>query len=201
MKKRLLISSVLMSAVLACALGTGTYAWYEATLKSSVSATQSTAEISTSSQTHDVGGAGQIRLTFTGGNASIELTNGSGQTKYRDQKGNDYVKSVSVANQVGTYTIDAEWCEAGAADNGELHASLAGKTVTFEISTSAPIVLLKSATDVTDANRDEDQKLSVTVTVTNNGGLTVTGDTSVYYAVRADETKVETSVTGVITAK
>ena len=31
MKKRLLISSVLMSAVLACALGTGTYAWYSAT--------------------------------------------------------------------------------------------------------------------------------------------------------------------------
>ena len=30
MKKRLLISSVLMSAVLACALGTGTYAWYRA---------------------------------------------------------------------------------------------------------------------------------------------------------------------------
>lgn len=30
MKKRLLISSVLMSAVLACALGTGTYAWYQA---------------------------------------------------------------------------------------------------------------------------------------------------------------------------
>ncbi len=30
MKKRLLISSVLMSAVLACALGTGTYAWYSA---------------------------------------------------------------------------------------------------------------------------------------------------------------------------
>lgn len=38
MKKRLLISSVLMSAVLACALGTGTYAWYKADSSTNITA-------------------------------------------------------------------------------------------------------------------------------------------------------------------
>lgn len=50
MKKRLLISSVLMSAVLACALGTGTYAWYTAASGGYGVGTNSVGTISTTEQ-------------------------------------------------------------------------------------------------------------------------------------------------------
>ena len=64
MKKRLLISSVLMSAVLACALGTGTYAWYSATTTGGLNAATSSATVTTTSQGHTVGSDASVKLVF-----------------------------------------------------------------------------------------------------------------------------------------
>ena len=200
MKKRLLITSALMTAVLGASLATGTYAWYEATSNAEVSSTASSSTFNTSSQGHEIGGAGEIRLTFTGGNANIELTNGDGVTKYMDENDNYYVKEVAVSTQVGTYTISAEWCEANAATNTDMHKALAGQSVYFLVSTNAPIVILNSNTDVKDSNKDADQKLYVKVTVKTDGTLQVEGDTTLHYAVRANETEIETSVSGTITS-
>ena len=60
MKKRLLITSTLMAAVLACALGTGTYAWYEATKGSTTLATAGTASV----QTQDASALANQNLSF-----------------------------------------------------------------------------------------------------------------------------------------
>lgn len=87
MKKRLLISSVLMSAVLACALGTGTYAWYEATTKGEASVTSSSADISTKANNYSVDGV-TFALTLTNSGAP-DLVDSNGDTYFWTTEAHD----------------------------------------------------------------------------------------------------------------
>ena len=164
MKKRLLISSALMTAVLACALGTGTYAWYEASRAGdtlSKATGVGSAQISTSSQSLSVGATDtKVTLSFTAAsvNATLELTNDAGVTYYVDTNGNQHEKTTG--NKVGSFTISAGW-DGGSAPSADVVDALEGKSVTFTLGATGTIRLLGS----NDAADKLEQGETLTVTV------------------------------------
>ena len=201
MKKRLLISSVLMSAVLACALGTGTYAWYQTNVSGTLGATSSQGEVSTSSQTHSFGGDASVQIKFDAGanNSKVELTDENGATQYVDANGNLYTLPTNEGTRYGTYTISAIWVGEPSA---ETKAALQGQSVTFVISGSEHVHLLTTANA---ADRDDDNEIEVTVTV-GAGGTSLTVDSvaskDIYYSVSptTKSAKEPANVTGTISA-
>jgi hypothetical protein len=64
MKKRLFLSSAIMTGVLAVALSTGTYAWYTVTSNGAVETVQASANLTTAVDTYNAG-AGTMTLTPT----------------------------------------------------------------------------------------------------------------------------------------
>ena len=80
MKKRILISSVLMSAVLACALGTGTYAWYVAGAGAMQTAT-ATATVTTAKD--NTVSVGNLKFVLSLDNDTTpDLVDNTGKTYY-----------------------------------------------------------------------------------------------------------------------
>lgn len=78
MKKRLLITSTLMAAVLACALGTGTYAWYSVTAGGSLNATADGTVEASINGTYD---AGEVSLDMSfGAFTAVALSDGEGDS-------------------------------------------------------------------------------------------------------------------------
>lgn len=176
MKKRLLITSALMTAVLGASLATGTYAWYAATTTGGLNAAESNATVTTTSQSHTVGSDASVELVFTAhaGNDKVELTNSDGVTMYIDANGNKYTKTTG--DGTGGYDISAEWVGTVSDDT---KAALETKTVTFVVSADGQVKLL---TEDDASKRDADNEIEITVTVGKNGALTVSQD-KIYYAV------------------
>lgn len=136
MKKRLLISSVLMSAVLACALGTGTYAWYQVSNDSPASATPVSGSVGTIAPsvtidaltfTISLSGSDVTNNSGTYTLASVDLTDSSGGSNYyvndstipsytASKKSGQFNVSIGLslteaddlANYEGTYTFKVE---------------------------------------------------------------------------------------------
>lgn len=198
MKKRLLISSVLMSAVLACALGTGTYAWYEATAGSIGYGTTTAANISTSEGQY-VLGSETVALSFGAVSNPTELSDGNGETYYVDGA-YKYLKMAEtdgvLAAQLGSVPVSAVW----GGSNTDAQKALAGEQITARVTASEQIRLLKDGTSVKDANKVT--YIDIVITVENDGTLSVSKET-VYFAVSPKSTGVqaeEGAVTGTISA-
>ncbi len=79
MKKRLFITSALMTAVMAASLATGTYAWYVTGAGTGVSLVEATSKVNTAANSYSAGA-----VTF---NANISST---GAPKLTDNKGKTY---------------------------------------------------------------------------------------------------------------
>ena len=111
MKKRLLISSVLMSAVLACALGTGTYAWYQAGSAGIASGTHTNAEIGTTDNSVSID-AITFTVTATPVNNEIAYTDVNGKSWYYNgtiaNENKVDVTATSVLNTKVNLTVDAK---------------------------------------------------------------------------------------------
>ena len=118
MKKRLLISSVLMSAVLACALGTGTYAWYQATdAGKTIAAAAKSGNIGTYTKEYSAGGGFTITPVIGSVANDIALTDTEGKTYYyvgsalKEDTAQDLKKSASTS--VGfTISFDGDLTDA-----------------------------------------------------------------------------------------
>ena len=198
MKKRLLISSALMTAVLACALGTGTYAWYQATAGSIGYGTTAAANISTSEGTYTLDGE-TVALKFGTVSNPTELSNGAGETYYVDGAYH-YLKMAEedtvLSAQLGSVEVSAVW---GGTDT-DAQKALASKTVTARVTASEQIRLLNDGTSVKDANKVE--YIDIVITVQSDGTLKVSQE-KVYFAVSpksTDKTPESGAVTGTISA-
>ena len=119
MKKRLLITSELMTAVLGASLATGTYAWYQAA-SGSVGAATNSGTIQTSASDHSINGVElgvsyssipTLALTDTDGNAWVY---DAGETKvtYNGSNAKYTAVTITVGNEdenysaiAGTYTV------------------------------------------------------------------------------------------------
>lgn len=107
MKKRLLISSVLMSAVLACALGTGTYAWYQVSTGGLTEATKTGSvgtQISTTVDASDFSAA-DITVTPAG---NVDLSKEDGSAKYYTKGGVTVDATVGDFAKTANISIDLE---------------------------------------------------------------------------------------------
>lgn len=161
MKKRLLITSALMTAVLGASLATGTYAWYQASGTATTNTVKST-DVSVSKPTIEVGGIYELEvsveevteksaLQLTEYVAAVEADEASGVTAsaakythyYINNKGqkvsyagetgkvNSKVYKISLKTKDGTYTPDE-----GNAVNytaAQAASALAGQNVTISV--------------------------------------------------------------------
>lgn len=105
MKKRLLISSVLMSAVLACALGTGTYAWYSATGEKTVSYSAATPGQIGTVENKYVNGSFAVAAVLGSPSKTVALTDTSGKTHYYVGETLLEDKTVTEAEKYGTISV------------------------------------------------------------------------------------------------
>lgn len=98
MKKRLLITSALMTAVLGASLATGTYAWYSATASLSIDATQKgSVGTATSGSFEDV----SLSAAWTVTTPTIALTDNKGDSYLRSEVSNSLT---SVNPTIPTFT-------------------------------------------------------------------------------------------------
>lgn len=186
MKKRLLISSVLMSAVLACALGTGTYAWYAASgAGGSISADAYTSgTISTTTAEGTVGGY-KLAITVTPGTAILLSDEDDGKAYV--MVGEDVVEAAT-QNVVGTYTVSIDW--AAGSDNVTARKELAGD-YEFTITAAGSAKLLKNSSSALKANVADSHTVVVTVSE-ETGNVTVKSGGTGYYCIRQTSETLET---------
>ena len=187
MKKRLLISSVLMSAVLACALGTGTYAWYAASggAGASVNSTGTTTGTLETASAAGTIGAYELSITVTP-SGSIQLSNDDGVSYV--MVGTQAVQAAT-QNVTGTYTVDVKWADevdgyTGADYNDEAKKELKGD-YTFTITAEGCAKLLD------DEGATEDDIVAshlVRVNISEQGVVTITSGATGRYAIRAKST-------------
>ena len=188
MKKRLLISSVLMSAVLACALGTGTYAWYKAEAGEKTIA-QATASVSTTENEYTAGG---VTLTLSVTNSGTpDLVNEDGKTYYLS--GSNLVDDTAGNVKYGTLTLGVT-CN----DSADDKAAVAGTYNLVLTDDAAEGKILFSTT--TTPYSDGDDELAITVTIAEDGSTVILSHTTVYYSVMAANTA-EEKVTATVTLK
>lgn len=189
MKKRLLITSALMTAVLGASLATGTYAWYQAAA-GSATVSQATADISTSTNEYAVGG---ITLVLSVTNSGTpDLVNEDGETYYFS--GANLVDDTEGNVKYGTLTLGVT-CAASANDR----AAYAGTyNVVLTDDEAAGKILFSTGTTPYSNGTDD---LNLTVTISADGSTVSISETTVYYSVMADEENPEEEVEAVITLK
>ena len=188
MKKRLLISSVLMSAVLACALGTGTYAWYKAEAGEKTIA-QATASVSTTENQYSAGG---VTLTLSVTNSGTpDLVNEDGETYYLS--GANLVDDTDGNVKYGTLTLGVT-----CTDSADDKAAVAGTYDLVLTDDAAAGKILFSTSKTPYANGSDE--LAITVTIAEDGSTVTLSQTTVYYSVMAADTE-EAEVTATVTLK
>ena len=169
MKKRLLISSALMTAVLACALGTGTYAWYSATNQATVSAAKG-ANIATTKPNINVGAVtlGATIAEVTPGSKLHLATIESGAYKhyYLNAGGN------KVAYQLGEGEVASKAYKFTLTVTEEQRELVAGTQVTISVagdegSTSRAKYWISSTALADGALWTDQSKTSVSLTLEN----------------------------------
>ena len=175
MKKRLLISSVLMSAVLACALGTGTYAWYSAGTAAAGLSAESTGHIETK-EDYDVTGA-SFDVEW-GEWTEIALSNNAGKS-YHLEGGVAVEDASAVVEAKNTFTISWD----SNATPGQQAAAVGSYTVT--LTPSANVRLSKSAKGTN--GQETAEAITFTITVAPDGTISG-GEQDFYYAIRATKT-------------
>lgn len=186
MKKRLLITSALMTAVLGASLATGTYAWYKAnTDEATIS--KATASVSTSENTYSVGG---ITLTLSVVNAGTpDLVNSDGETWY--YSGANLVQDAE-NTKFGTLTLSVSTT----ASANELAAYAGSYNLTLSDNADAGKILFAKTNTPYDGGSDT---YAVTLTIAADGSSVTLSDTTVYYSVMANTSAPEEKVTATIT--
>ena len=189
MKKRMFLSTILMTLVLLVALTTATFAWYSATT-SEATFVGDTTKVTTSDSTFSVGA-----LTFT-----LDLGPATANVGPTDQEGNIYViidnKEQLIGQKIYEKSGSFSWTvTATVADNNltlsQALASLNGTsyTVTFE----GPNVRLSVASG--DAAIAAANDANATVTFSVSGGQLVNASGTVYFAVDSTVTSNQTECT------
>lgn len=185
MKKRLLISSVLMSAVLACALGTGTYAWYAATEGSFVKGTLDSATISAVDNAYRIGNITiNVDLTDPSGSVKLSDTDGYSYVLVGGAKTRDTTVAQNDASMYGTTTVSvsAETTR-GAATADELKAIAGTYTITITATDQAKISLVDGAGAIAATKGNE---VTVTFTISDAGVIGDLSKSTVYFAMQGD---------------
>lgn len=190
MKKRLIITSALMTCLLGASLATGTYAWYQAG-NATVKSTQATGTVSSTVTSISLD---DLTIIFTIGETSVQLSNYNTTSQKLEygvfhSSGNNTVKDVTAAGVgsfVDTVSITAAW---GNAPTGDTLTAIKGKTITgASIVGEGYAKLRSSATDLTGADV---ASVDLTVTVSDDGlSLTVaaTSGNNIFTRVQAKET-------------
>lgn len=186
MKKRLLITSALMTAVLGASLATGTYAWYQVTADSSATATEVSATVGVLAPDVSIG-ALEFTITIGGADynagagklASVDLTDNEGASKYYVT--NSQIPEYSAQKASGSFTVTISDNAANAVERSAYAA-----TYTFNIQASGN---LRIAEDQENVYKDAAKAALLTVTYTINADGTVTHTAkTVYYSVAAKTT-------------
>lgn len=204
MKKRLLITSALMTAVLGASLATGTYAWYQAAAGQATYTPATSGNIGTVANGYTTGSftvsasisepSTKVALTDTNGDTYYYLQDGT--TKVLDESGS-LVKSASVSVNISiTYTADgltdAEIAAAWAALNID--------EISVSVTSTGKVKLGTTAEKAEKAG--ETVTLSFDVADVDFTSKVYTGVAqTVYYGVKANESAVEqpTDEAGTIT--
>ena len=201
MKKRLLISSVLMSAVLACALGTGTYAWYTASGGSESYTPATSGQIGT--YTGDYSTEGFVIAATIGAMADdIVLTDNNGLTWYYvgdtlKQDTTENLKTTASTNVGVTITYSGE----GLTD-AEVKAAwevLDIDSITLTVSKTERIKIADDAATAAKTGEDVSFNLNVSDISFSSGVYTNANVGTVHYGVSGlTEEEVENNSVGTI---
>ena len=191
MKKRLLISSVLMSAVLACALGTGTYAWYAASTSGSVSVSNTTGGSITTKEAPSITKASMTcAITAT---ETVDLSNDDGESYY-------IVSGKAVQNNAADVTAAGSYVLSFVGDDADAKRAAAGSYTLTLTGTEGAVLCLTE-------NGEYSATITFAVVVDADGNISTGGTGDFYYAVRAANPTTEgtnlvgeSTRTGVITA-
>lgn len=198
MKKRLLITSALMTAVLGASLATGTYAWYSATEGTFVKGAMGSETISTVDNAYSVG---DITL-------NVVFADPSGEVKLSDTDGYSYVwvggvktKDTSVAqndaSMYGTIGVSiTATTTRGNATADELKAIKGTYNLTVTASGQAKISLESGAAAIA---ATKGNTATIVVTISDAGAISLDKST-IYFAMQGDEAKTDGSEAGSVTA-
>lgn len=200
MKKRMLLSTVLMTLVLLLAATTATFAWYQASASGEISGGTTNQSITTSGNTYEIG-ALQVKVAFSnasldnlgpvGSDGSVQFTTADGGNikfnNHADQELYDVLGSVEWSLVV---TLDEE-----TATKSDLQA-YAGTEFTIVIDGT----MLKLADSApADGYVANDSTLSYTVKIAADGSLTGTTSGKVYVSVHEEYSTKNGSLTVVAT--
>ncbi len=188
MKKRLLITSALMTAVLGASLATGTYAWYQVSNNSTPTATAVSGSVGTLAPSVTID-ALTFTISLSGTDvtenegvytlASVDLTNASGATKY--YVNDDTIPTYVATKKYGSFTVSV----ALSLSNPEDLANYEG-TYTFVVDGGGYV----RVNDTADTYADEE--VTFTVEIDSEGNVTNEGKTVYYTVAPKSETAAET---------
>lgn len=190
MKKRLLITSALMTAVLGASLATGTYAWYNASALGAVSVTTYNGSVNSSTNTFKTG-AVTVTLEVTGITA-VDLVDNTGATHYYKNEDTGTRYDAVAAAPVGNFTITAS--------SENTTADLIAAEGEYELTVKANNDQVRwSLSDTTPYDIPAYEDLTVTVLISDTGAVSMkTGENKVYYSILGQD-EVETQVTVTVT--
>lgn len=203
MKKRLLISSALMTAVLACALGTGTYAWYQAgAAATAVAGTAATGSVGTAVNSYSAGSVTFTPVLALGEDEKPVLTDTQGRTYYYLKNGETKVEDQGVANEKkygsGKVSVTAALSNAsGSATLADVLPELAGKTITVTLS-GTNLRFFKTAPS--EQNYEGETVSFEHKILSTDTAATIIAETDFYYAITGVDQVQSDSTTYTITA-
>ena len=140
MKKRLFITSALMTAVMAASLATGTYAWYVTSAGAGVTTVDATSKVNTAANNYSAGAVTFNAIISSTG--TPKLTDNSGRTYYylgsvgTNNKAEDTGAQLTDKYATGTVSITGVLNTGGTATYGEVMTSLIGKTYRITVTSS-----------------------------------------------------------------
>lgn len=178
MKKRLLISSVLMSAVLACALGTGTYAWYTAEQSVNKAATNVTISAATVSTIGDE----SIQVTFAAsGHDANNVVMVDDDGKEKAYVNGTLVPITTNGDKAKYYTVKLTGATLSSEEQS-VYAAAAG-TYTVTVNASSRLVLHSEAPTEEYVTGGDSIQFQITLTT---GGLVTMDAQTIYVVVNGD---------------
>ena len=151
MKKRMFLSTILMTLVLLLAVTTATFAWYTVGAAADAQGVEDTdTSITTAANNYSAGGVTFTAVLGTPSKSAVQLSDDNGQTFYYLADGTTKVedKSSTLDSKYGLITVSIEAAlKAGTSPDvslTDLLTSLAGKRVTVTISGTAGMKFKKA---------------------------------------------------------
>ena len=184
MKKRMLLSTVLMTLVLLLAVTTATFAWYQATSQG-ISVSNNNTSVSTTDAKYQIGGV-TFDVTWAAINDTCEeLTDASGNVYYI-YNGTKVLKSVDASAKYGTAVISSIKLAASAKEGDPNYnlpegtiASLAGNyEITVTATSTGNRLCVSNSAGVATSNT-----CKLSCTIDSNGNVTITS-ANVYFSIR-----------------